>query len=52
MLAAAGHFNADDFTVVIKVNPVVIVLTFVLAVHDFITSSLIVDYPKYSIRSY
>jgi hypothetical protein len=43
MPATAGYFNADDFTVVIEVNPVVIDLTFILVVHDFITPFSIVD---------
>jgi hypothetical protein len=42
MTAAAGYFNADDFAAAVEVNTVVVDLTLVLVVHDFITSLYIV----------
>ena len=42
MLAAASNFDADNGSIVKDIHPVVAVVTFFLAVHDYITPLLII----------
>ncbi|WP_312038888.1 hypothetical protein [Desulfosporosinus shakirovi] len=46
MSTAAGYFNADDFSVIMEINTVVINLTFVQIVHNFFTLSDILATPN------
>lgn len=41
VFAAAGNFNTDDCSVVKDIHPVIVIVVFVLVVHDYITPKIL-----------